>query len=88
VGAAGAVLIRFWVEGLKLLAVGFLFSYFWVAFTAVYFLMRRQVDATEIDEVYLEEEQEEEAGGLPPLRTDGASVMADDEEENREAEEK
>lgn len=83
-GPAGAVLIRFWVEALKLLAVGFLFSYFWVAMTAVYFLMRRVVDATEMDEVYLEEEQEE-VHGLPPLKTDEAGVMVvDDEEEGEE----
>ncbi|NUQ63125.1 MAG: hypothetical protein HUU20_11665 [Pirellulales bacterium] len=85
VGEAGGVLIRFWVEGLKLLAAGFLASYFWIAFTAIYFLMRRQVDATEMDEVYLEEEQDDDAHGLPPLKTDEAGVPTVDDMEDREA---
>jgi hypothetical protein len=55
-GAFTAWLIAFWVQGLKLLGVGFLFSYFWTASTAIYFLLRRDADATEMDEVCPEEE--------------------------------
>lgn len=72
-GSTGALLIRLWVGVLKIIAVGFLFSYFWSASTAVYLLMRRKVDATEMDEVALEDEQEEPYG-LPPLATDAAGV--------------
>jgi hypothetical protein len=55
-GAFSAWLIAFWVQGLKLIGVGFLFSYFWTASTAIYFLLRRDADATEMDEVCPEEE--------------------------------
>ena len=79
VGRFGAGLIQFWCGGVKLLAAGFLYSYFWTAATAIYFLLRRDADATEMDEVFLEEEEEEQPEGLPPLGTDeaGAPVVAD-----------
>ncbi len=83
-GDAGGVLIRFWVEALKLLAVGFLASYFWIAFSVIYLLMRRAVDATEMDEIYLEDEQDEAEHGLPPLGTDAAGVPVVGDEEDRE----
>ena len=76
----GASLIGFWVGCVKMLAVGFLYSFFWTAAAAIYLLLRRDVDATEMDEVFLEEDEDEPAYGLPPLETDdaGAPVMADD----------
>jgi hypothetical protein len=54
---------------LFLLMLGFGYSYFWSASTIIYLLMRRHVDAAEMDEVYLEEdEQEGPYGGhfVPP----------------------
>jgi hypothetical protein len=74
--SGGASLIQFWVECLKLVGVGYLFSYFWTASTAIYYLLRRDIDATEMDEVYIEEEA---TAPLPPIRTDasGAPVMSD-----------
>jgi hypothetical protein len=77
VGQGGAWLIHFWTGVVKLLAVSFLFGYFWTSATAIYFLLRRDVDATEMDEVYLEEE--EQTYGLPPLKTDeaGAPVVGE-----------
>lgn len=79
IGGAGATLLRVWVDVVRLLAVGFLYSYFWTAATAIYFLLRRDVDATEMDEVFLED-QEEDAQGLPPVETDaqGAPVVDND----------
>jgi hypothetical protein len=71
VGTWGAGLIHFWIGLVKFLAVSFLFSYFWTSTTAIYFLLRRDVDATEMDEVYLEEEQ---TLGLPPVKTDAAGA--------------
>lgn len=68
----GASLIHFWEICVGMLALGFAFSYFWTAMTAIYFLLRRHVDATELDEVYLPEEQE--LFGLPPLKSDAAGV--------------
>ena len=66
-GKFGGGLIWFWVLCVKLVALGFLYSYFWTASTAVYYLLRRDVDATEMDEVYLEDDQGEQPQGLPPL---------------------
>jgi hypothetical protein len=90
-GPTGAALIRIWVHALKILAVGFLFSYFWTASTAIYLLMRRKVDAREMDEVALEDEKEAPYG-LPPLRTDdsGVPVVSEgdvDEEDDAEKDE-
>jgi len=67
----GAQLIYFWRACVKLLAVSFLYSYFWTAMTAVYLLLRRDVDATELDEVFLprEEESPEEQPQVQPEQT-------------------
>lgn len=79
VAAGGAKLIGVWCDCVKMLAVGFLYSYFWTASTVIYFLLRRDCDATEMDEVFLEEEDDEPPYGLPPLETDhaGAPVVRD-----------
>jgi len=71
-GDAGAMLVRFWIGCIITLALAYWYSYFWTASQAIYFLLRRHVDATELDEVYVPEE--EEAFGLPPLRHDEAGV--------------
>lgn len=77
-GAVGAALIHFWNNCVRMLAGAFVFSYFWSASTVIYFLLRRLVDGTELDEVYLPEEQG--LHGLPPLKTgpDGMPEAADD----------
>jgi hypothetical protein len=79
-GKLGPRIIGFWVLCVKLVALGFLYSYFWTASTAIYYLLRRDVDATEMDEVYLEDDQGEQPQGLPPLKTDktGAPVAGDE----------
>jgi hypothetical protein len=53
----GAVLVSVWIYVFFLLVVGFGYSYFWTAATIIYFLMRRQVDDTDLDEVHLEEDE-------------------------------
>jgi hypothetical protein len=63
---AGAI-VGFWRNGLLTLAYGFVFSYFWTASTVIYFLLRRLVDASELDEVYMPADREPH--GLPTLRT-------------------
>jgi len=80
VATAGAVVLSFWNGIVKLLALGFLFGFFFTAATSIYLLLRRDVDATELDEVYLDEDRSEEEYGLPPLVTDtaGAPVATDD----------
>ena len=79
-GGVGWLIDVIWVGCVKLLAVGFIFGYFWTASTAIYLLLRRDVDATEMDEVFLDEDANEPTYGLSPLKTDeaGAPVVDDD----------
>ena len=76
----GAMLIRFWAGCVKFLAAGFFYGYFWTAITAIYLVLRRDVDATEMDEVYLDEDESEQQFGLPPIGTDeaGAPEVSED----------
>ncbi len=80
-----AMLVSFWTHALFMGIVGLAYSYFWTQVTAIYFLLRQDVDETEIEEVYLEEEEEEPfptatptvappktAGGAPPTGPTGA----------------
>ncbi|HTU26949.1 MAG TPA: hypothetical protein VMF30_16195 [Pirellulales bacterium] len=70
-GELGLRLIRFWIDLAVTVATAFVFSYFWTANTAIYFLLRRHVDATEMDEVFVPDEADH---GLPPLAHDAAGV--------------
>jgi hypothetical protein len=80
-GRYGVWLIALWLGLVKLAALGFAYSYFWTASTAIYLLLRRTTDHTELDEVYLEEQ--ETSFGLPALVTDSAGVPIVDEQEAR-----
>jgi len=73
-------LIRFWSICVKLLAVGYIYSYFWTAVTAIYLLLRHDADAAEMDEVFLDDDASEQEYDLPPVATDeaGAPVVEDD----------
>jgi hypothetical protein len=70
----GAWLATFWNGCVKLLALGYLFSYFGVASTAIYYQMRRDIDAREIDEVFLDADKSERSFGLPQLLKDAAGA--------------
>ncbi|MBV9126084.1 MAG: hypothetical protein JO112_22255, partial [Planctomycetes bacterium] len=65
----GAWLVTVWLGLIFLLVVGFGYSYFWSASTIIYLLMRRRVDDTELDEVYLEEDEGEEMPRAPVTPT-------------------
>lgn len=54
-----AAIISIWVYGLISLLVAYVVSLYLSLSTIVYFLMRREVDATELDEVYLDPADEE-----------------------------
>jgi hypothetical protein len=82
-GWFGAGMIRFFAGCVKLLAVGFLFSYFWTASSSIYLLLRRDVDATEMDEVYLDSDASEQESGLPAIAK--ARPTAQAENDNTEA---
>lgn len=52
-----AWIMAVWMHLMFLFVVAFAYSYFWCAGTIIYFLMRKKVDDTDLDEVYLEEEE-------------------------------
>jgi hypothetical protein len=72
----GSGLIGFWTSCVAALALGYFYGYFWIAASAIYLLLRRDVDATETDEVFLDADRSEPTHALPPLGTDeqGAPV--------------
>ncbi|MDB5309950.1 MAG: hypothetical protein JWO38_4152 [Gemmataceae bacterium] len=71
----GARMVGFWLALLFLLMLGFSYSFFWSAATAIYFLLRRKVDEAEPDEVFIEED-EPEAPLAPPKIADGTAAPA------------
>ena len=75
----GSRLIHFWTFCVFALEMGYFYGYFWSAASAIYLLLRRDVDATETDEVFLDADRSEPAHALPPLGTDeqGAPVATD-----------
>ena len=74
---AATAVIAFWGGCVKLLAIGYSLSYFGVASTAIYYLLRRDVDARESDEVFLDADISEEKFGLPKLQKDAAGAPED-----------
>ena len=75
----GVGIARFWIVGVKLVALSFAYSYFWVASSAIYLLLRRDTDAKEMDEVFVEGGVVQVAAGLPDLTLDetGAPVVTE-----------
>jgi len=51
----GLSTLRFWEVLVHTIAIGFRYSFFWTAISAIYLLLRKNVDDTEFDEVYLED---------------------------------
>ncbi len=69
----GSALIGLCVGIVRAVASGVSFSYFWCVAAAVYLLLRRDTDQTEMDDIVVEDE-EDIPYGLPPLETDAAGV--------------
>ncbi|MDZ7618297.1 MAG: hypothetical protein U1E05_14925 [Patescibacteria group bacterium] len=80
IGRMGVALVSLWVGCLKLIAVGFVYGYFFAASGCIYLLLRRDVDATEMDEVYQDADATEPSYGLPPVPSaeSGAPVVTSD----------
>ena len=74
-GAAG---IRFWKATLRLGVASYSVAYLWSASVGIYLLLRRQIDATEMDEVVIDEGSEESLHGLPTLHADPSGVPSID----------
>ena len=69
--AFGAWLIAFWVYVVIGFVAAFLVSFFFSANTVIYYLLRKKVDATDLDDVYVEEEPAEE---VPPVAEEPAKA--------------
>lgn len=69
-GAFGVAvnMIQFWNQVLMTLAASFMYALFWCLASAVYLLLRKDVDETEMDEVY--QVDEKRTYELPPLKSD------------------
>src|SRR5205814_1160283 len=72
--ATGAALIALWVYIVIGMLGAFAISFYFSANTVIYYLMRNEVDATELDDVYLEQSDEDfseaampSATGAPPI---------------------
>ncbi len=63
--AFGRFLLMLWVYGVFAVVAGFLISYFHSASTLVYFLLRRDVDATDMEEVFVEDHDQPPSAGQP-----------------------
>ncbi len=70
----GLWLIRCWIGATVTLATAFVFSYFWTANTAIYLLLRRQIDSVALDQVYFADEDEPSLPTLTRESTGGAEV--------------
>jgi hypothetical protein len=70
----GAGLVGFWLTLLFLMMLGFGYSFFWTASSMIYLLMRKKVDETEMDEIYVEEEEYDDP--MPPVATAPAPAPA------------
>lgn len=53
-----AFICGFWTHLLFLGLVGFAYALFWCSGTIIYFLLRKQIDETEFDDVYIEDEKD------------------------------
>jgi hypothetical protein len=67
----GAKLIRFWEGLVRTAQLAFAFAFFWASAAATYLLLRRQVDAADMDEIHPDEPL---GADLPPLQTDAHGV--------------
>lgn len=79
--AGASMLLAFWVYLVSGVVLAFLASFVFCASTNIYYLLRRQVDATDLDDVYVEETLEETApaaSGMaelsPPASTQGPAA--------------
>src|SRR6185369_17874112 len=76
VNSIGGWLVSFWLGVLFLLILGFSYSYFWTASTILYFLMRKAVDDTELDEIHMDEDESMPAAPPPAPMAPPSAVTA------------
>ena len=64
---AGVALIRLFNGLVRIIAMAFNFSFFFCVMTAIYLVLRRDVDKTDFDEVFVEDDKD--SYSLPPLES-------------------
>jgi hypothetical protein len=69
-----AALVAFWVYLTVGMLGAFAISFYFSANTIIYYLMRRDVDATELDDVYLEQSEEDFGDTAPAVATSTTTV--------------
>ena len=72
----GTPLMNFWNNGVRAIAVGFGYSFFWTATGAIYLLLRRDVDQKELDEVYFAEEADDASSSTSSSDEDGGEAKS------------
>jgi hypothetical protein len=55
----GGFILGIWLKGLHYIVGAFAISFFFTGCTMIYFVLRKQIDGAELDEVYMEGEDEE-----------------------------
>lgn len=68
----GQTMIRVWSWLARSVAAAFIYGLFWCMASAVYLLLRKDVDDTEMDEIFLVDERR--SYELPPLKTDDKGI--------------
>ena len=68
----GAKIISFWVGFAKTVCVAFIYGLFWCFASAIYLLLRYDVDETEMDEIHVIDQQR--TYDLPPLKSDESGI--------------
>ena len=74
---ASAMILRFWTVIVRGFAVGFHFSFFWSASSAIYLLLRSDLDQTDFDEIDLD--QDEAPLAMPKISPTPAEDSGNDE---------
>ncbi len=69
----GARLIWLWVHGVIAILGAFAISFYFSSNTIIYYLMRREVDATDLDDVYLDQLDDEFADPATPPPAPGST---------------
>lgn len=74
----GKRMIKFWDGFARTLGAAFLYGLFWCVAAAVYLLLRKDLDDTETDEIFMVDERR--TYELPPLKDDASGVPQVDED--------
>jgi hypothetical protein len=79
----GARAIAWWRQALLMVVIAYGHSFLWTAASGIYLLLRRDTDATPLDDIHLDEA--EDPYGLPPIKRDAAGVPVLDREADQPA---